>query len=81
MVLDRSNNGTVGSNPAPGVDDSSALCVRRGLAIGRSPVQGVLLVMSQKDSQFQKLILNWNRPGGLTRGMYNKSFITYYQFV
>jgi hypothetical protein len=47
MVLDRSNSGIVGSNPTRRMDEISHFCVvlsriRRGLAMGLSPVQRVL---------------------------------------
>jgi len=49
IVLDRSNTGVAGSNPARGVDVrpisffcAALSCVGRGTAIGRSPVHGFL---------------------------------------
>jgi hypothetical protein len=60
--LDRCSSGIMGSNPARGV------YVCQCFSVLRCPesYQNVW-----KDSEFQKLILNWNRPEGLIRDTYN----------
>jgi hypothetical protein len=69
--FNRSNIGIVGSNPARGMEVSSASfcivlsCVCSGLATGRSPVQGVLLNAKKYIRKFHKSKLkseNARRP-------------------